>query len=285
MKKEENVNKIKSKGYKTLLCVLCLIIALLAGMVIYFAFVKSDKKEKPDKPGSNIKINNNNNDIKKPEVNDDRELSDDEISLLMNKVKKYYLFDLRNNQKKITFSKDNVTNEMLYSAYYYASSLDDSFSEHWENGTSWSFSTEIADEYFKNAFGFVPKEYKSIMCLEDNLELLYFNKSKSAFVYNDEHPGHGMWPVGYLDYVVTDSKKDGNTYIINGVFLTGNILDGYYVNGNEFMPDNLDDTAETEDYIKEFKKNKDNFISGSKYILTFEKEGNNYYFKSIELKK
>ena len=63
------------------------------------------------------------------------------------------------------------------------------------------------------------------------------------------------------------------------------MLDGYYVNGNEFMPENLNDESEPEEFIKEFKKNKDNFSSSSKYILTFEKDGNNYYFKSIELKK
>lgn len=284
MEKEEIVKESKSKGNKILICILCLVIVLLAAAVIYLAFIKRDKEKVTAKPEPNTKVNNNNNN-EKPIKNDNRELTDDEISLLMNKVKKYFLFDLRNNQKKITISKDNVTNEMLYSAYYYASSLDDSFSQHWENGNSWSFSTDVADEYFKNAFGFVPKEYKSIMCLEDNIELLYFNKSKSAFVYNDEHPGHGMWPVGYLDYIITDSKKEDNIYTIYGVFLTGNMLDGYYVNGNEFMPENLNDESEPEEFIKEFKKNKDNFSSSSKYILTFEKDGNNYYFKSIELKK
>lgn len=272
------------KGTKGIVITISIITALVIGIVVCILCLSNkDSKGKNNKPTNNAKINNNNNDDK--DKDSVRKLSDDEVLLLMDKVKKYFLFDLRNINKKIIINKDNVTNEMLYSAYYYASSLDDSFEKHWEDGNSWSFSTKVADEYFQNAFGFTPKEYKSIMCLEDNIELLYYSKSKSSFVYNDEHPGHGMWPVGFLDYVVTDSKKEGNIYTVYAVFLTGNMLDGFYINADEFMPDNLNNESEPEDFIKEFRKRKDDLSSSSKFALTFEKEKNNYYFKSIELIK
>lgn len=220
----------------------------------------------------------------KEDIKDDSnsELSKDEISLLIGKIKKYELLDLANPNKKVTFD-GSVTNEMLYSMFYYIEGLDDSFAKHWEDESSWSFGSNKADEYFKDAFGFTPKEYKNLICSVDDEILLNYDKDNETFTYNDEHPGHGGGFSGFIDYNVVSSSKNGNLYTINALFLRGNEMDGYYINDSEFTIDQEYEDDGTSIYKNEFKK-----INPSKYTkftFTFEKVNNNYYLKSISTTK
>lgn len=206
------------------------------------------------------------------------ELSKDEISLLIGKIRKYELLDLSSTDKKVTFD-GNVTNDMLYSMFYYISDLDDSFAKHWENETAWSFSTSKADEYFKDAFGFTPKAYTNLLCPVDDEPLLIYDKNNNLFTYNDEHPGHGGGFSGFIDYIITNSSKEGNIYTIDALFLRGNEMDGYYINNEEFNI-SLDYEGDGSSLFKsEFKKI--NPSKYTKYSFTFEKVNSSYYLKSI----
>lgn len=210
------------------------------------------------------------------------ELSKDEKTLLINKIDKYNLLDLRNTDKKVTIT-NTVTNDMMNAMFNYVASLDDSFSEHWDE-TTWSFKRDKADDYFDNAFGFIPKDYSNLVCPVENEALLIYDKTNKTFTYNDEHPGHGGSVSGFFDYNVTSSKKDGNTYIIEVLFLRGNEADGYYINDEEFNIDaDYDEEEGTSVYKKEFKKIDP--TKYPKYSFEFEKLKGNYILKSITYKK
>lgn len=222
---------------------------------------------------------------KKDDKKDDeaRALSEDEIASLISKIKKYELLDLRNSEKKVSFN-NTLTNEMMNSMFDYVTGLDNSFSEHWETETTWSFKKSKADEYFNNAFGFTPKEYSNLICPVENEALLIYDKTNGTFTYNDEHPGHGGPATGFIDYKVTDSKKDGELYSIDVLFLRGNEMDGYYINDEEF---NIEVPEDEEENVSMYKKAFKN-ISASKYTrytFAFEKVNNNFVLKSIAPKK
>ena len=210
------------------------------------------------------------------------ELSKDEISALINRIEKYNLLDLRNTDKKVIVS-NNVTHEMLDAMYSYVASLDDSFSEHWDEST-WSFKRDKADEYFNKAFGFIPKEYFDLVCPVDDEPLLIYDKVAGTFTYNDEHPGHGGPIGGFIDYNVTGSQKKDNIYTIDVLFLRGNEADGYYINDEEF---NINIEYDSEEgpkiYKQEFKKIDP--LKYPKYSFEFEKVKDNYILKSITYKK
>jgi len=215
---------------------------------------------------------------------DGNELTSEESTALISLIKKYNLLDLRNSTSKVTF--DNVvTNDMLYAMFYYVVDQDDSFSKHWEDETSYTFKKNVADEYFKNVFGFTPKTYNDLVCNVDDEVLVYFDKNTGTFTYNDEHPGHGGELSGFIDYKIVDSKKDGETYTIDALFLRGNIADGYYVNDDEFNMafTDVDEEEELSLYKKEFKK-----IDPSKYTkysFEFKKDNNDFILVSIAPKK
>lgn len=206
-------------------------------------------------------------------------LSKDEISLLINKIDKYELLNLRDTEKKVSFSSDKVTNDMMYSMFYYVAGLDDSFDNHWDKNT-WSFKKTKADEYFSNAFGFTPKDYPNLVCPVENENLLVYDKANGTFSYNDEHPGHGGPIGGFIDYKVTSSKKENSTYTIDVLFLRGNEMDGYYVNDEEFNITIDDDEDENVSLYKKAFKDIDT-SKYKKYSFVFEKAKDNFYLKSI----
>ena len=212
-----------------------------------------------------------------------RALSEDEIASLISKIKKYELLGLRNNDKKVTFN-NTVTNEMMDAMFNYVTDLDNSFSEHWETEETWSFKRSKADEYFNNAFGFTPKEYSNLICPVENEALLIYDKTNGTFTYNDEHPGHGGVATGFIDYKVTDSKKDSEVYSIDVLFLRGNEMDGYYINDDEF---NIDIPEDEEENVSMYKKAFKNINPSkyTKYTFAFEKVNNSFVLKSIAPKK
>lgn len=214
-----------------------------------------------------------------PKTPEATELSKDEISLLINKIDKYELLNLRDTEKKVSFSSDKVTNDMMYSMFYYVAGLDDSFDNHWDKNT-WSFKKTKADEYFSNAFGFTPKDYPNLVCPVENEDLLVYDKANGTFSYNDEHPGHGGPIGGFIDYKVTSSKKENSTYTIDVLFLRGNEMDGYYVNDEEFNITIADDEDENVSLYKKAFKDID-ISKYKKYSFVFEKVKDNFYLKSI----
>lgn len=287
MEKEKN-NKKKNI---LIICLIFLIAALVALCVILMVSKnKIDKKDNKNSSNNNEVINDKNNETdnntddnkqndKDSLKNTDtkRKLSKDEISFLMNKIEKYNLADLRNKDKKVVFDS-SVNNEMLYAMFNYISSLDDKFNEHWDEYT-WSFKEEKADDYFKDAFGFVPKKYQNLICYVDDEPLLIYNSDKKTFTYNDEHPGHGGAISGFIDYKVIDSNYDNGTYSVNVQFLIGNEADGYYINEEEFNPSSVTDDSNSSLYKEAFQKTDSSKYSS--YMFEFKKIDNSYVLKSI----
>ena len=305
----ETIEKTKKGNMKVLVYVLSSVIVILAGLLIYFVFIKDTSKENTKNNDANKPINkvdNNNNNVDNNTKNDNTKddntkndngnvdkpkednnsksgaVSDDVIIDLIKKIKKYELLTLRNSDKKVTFNSNDITYDMLNALFDYVTGIDNSYSEHFENETTWSFSQSTADSYFKTVFGFVPKEYSSLICPNDDEALLVYDKAEKKFTFNDEHPGHGAPASGFIDYKVVDSKKSGNIYSIDVYFLRGNIADGWYINDKDFWPNSLDDLEEVtdNDLKKEFAKLED-FSSYSMYTFEFEKVNNDYILKSI----
>ena len=275
------VEKKKEKG--GLIAFLIIIIILLAGATVYFAFIRDNDKKKDDNKSSEKNNNNNNNIGNDPEPdNTPKEISNDELSTIMKKFNKYYLMELIYGGNS-SFSKDKLTDiqlKMLES--YMVGKYSEEFQDHFEDNSEWSFSKTEADTYFQDLYGFKPSSYRDVICDNDDEALLYFKGDK--FVWNNDHPGHGGYAVGYIDYYVADSKVEGNTYTINLVLLYGHEEMGYYINGvsidDKVNIESEDDYDKiTAQYKSYFNKHKNEYKNKA-YKFTFEKKNGNFYLKS-----
>ena len=155
--KEETVAK-KGKGKGILIGSLIAVIVLLAGVVVYFAFIKDkDKDTKKDdsskptnKVDNNTNNNDNNDDNNKPNNNDNDNnvtnttVSDEKLSSIMKKFKKYGLFELKygGNQE---FSKDKITTYQYQNleSYILSNDTSDNWQEHFDNGEEYSASKSV----------------------------------------------------------------------------------------------------------------------------------------------
>lgn len=294
---ENTASDSKKKDKKGLICVLVAIIILLAGATCYFAFIKDhDKESKDSKSGETIKDNNNgnnnnngsntNNNDNGNNLNTDntlKEVSSDEISAIMKKFNKFSLMELIYGNST-TFSKDKLTDIQLNMLEtYMIGKYSDEWQEHFDDNSEWSFSKTEADNYFQELYNFKPSSYRDVMCGNDDGALVYFKGDK--FVWNDDHPGHGGYTVNYIDYYVSDSSVDGNTYTLTISFLYGHEEMGYYINGVSI--DGKVDYESEDDYDKilalyksYFNKNKDEYKNKG-YKFTFEKKNGDYYLKSF----
>ena len=270
--------KPKSKG-NLVIVLLIVLILLLSAALVYLVFFSGKDKDSTKKEETNTK-----QDIEEP-----RELNKSELSDLMSIIDKYYLRNLADHykNKKFTSTLDNGMLELMY--YYMQEQDNDSWSKHFENGKEWSFDISKADNYFKTLYGFKADEYKDLLCDLDKIPLLKYDKENNRYVFNDEHPGHGGRTVGYTDYYVTSSSKTNNRYEIAILFLYGNEMDGYYVNGEELNIDFDESYVEPDDFVKAykdyFKENINEFKSVNKYVFTFEKVNNNYLLKEFNIEK
>ena len=195
-----------------------------------------------------------------------------------------YIFGRGIYGNSATFTKDKLTDIQLNMLEtYMIGKYSDEWQEHFDDNSEWSFSKTEADNYFQELYNFKPSSYRDVMCGNDDGALLYFKGDK--FVWNDDHPGHGAYSVNYIDYYVSDSSVDGNTYTLTISFLYGHEEMGYYINGVS-IDDKVDYESE-DDYDKilalyksYFNKNKDEYKNKG-YKFTFEKKNGNYYLKSF----
>ena len=289
-------NEASKKKGKVLVGILVAIIVVLIGLVIYFAFIKNNNKNKNTNESNTSESNNkddntdntnpdNGDSTKKDDNNDIKEDENEIISNVMKKVKKYYLFELTYG-KTTKFNKDNITDIQLNNLETNMVAKNrDEWSDHFEDESEWSFTKNEADAFFKDVYGFIPTSYRDVICENDNEPLLVYKDNK--FVWNDEHPGHGAYAVDYLDYDVLSVKKDGNLYTLDILFLYGNEEMGYYINGSEI---NEEFDYSSEDYDEQLSKFYKTYFSKHKnehkndaYQFTFAKVNGEYYLKSITL--
>ena len=288
---EVNAPAKEKKGKGKLIGILIAIIVLLAGTTCYFAFVRDNDKDKKDnKKSSDTKNNNTKDDNTDPNNTKDdnnttttKEATSDEISAIMKKFDKYYLMELIYGTDA-TFTKDKINDLQLNMlGTYMSAKYSDAWQEAYENNAEVSFSKSDADTYFQELYGFKPNTYRDVICSNDEEAFWYYKGDK--FVHNDDHPGHGGYTTSYLDYYVSDSKVEGNTYTITLNLLYGHEEMGYYINGVS-IDDKVDVEYSDDDYDKVyaeyksyFNKHKDEYKKRA-YKFTFEKKNGEYYLKS-----
>lgn len=269
-------NKTKNRGF-LLIIFLIIVILLLSAALVYVIFFSGKDNDGNKKTDADTKQN----------IEEPRELNKTEISDLMSIIEKYYLRNLSDyyTHKKFTSEADNG---MLDLMYLYVRGMDEeAWSKHFDEENEWSFDIEKADKYFKDLYGFKVNEYKDIICDLDKIPLVKYDKANNLYVFNDEHPGHGGLSIGFTDYYVLDSNKTDDKYEISILFLYGNEMDGFYVNGKELVIDFDESIVEPEDYVETYKNyftnNIDKFKSGKKYTYTFEKLNDKYILKEFNI--
>jgi len=294
MDNNENINNVtnaekKKNGNKILIACLFVIIAILSAAVVYFAFFKDKGEKENTKPSSNTKENSNtkkeNNNTKKEDNNSktdntSRELKDGEVEEIMAVIKKYYLLDAADYEKKVNYTNGTLTNNMIDALVSYNASNSNS-----NSSEDWHIDKSFADEYFKKAFGYTPKNYIDSRCPVEDEVLYKYDTVNERYIYNEDHPGHGGLGSGFSDYIVKSAKKEGNQYILSIIFFHYSGDCSYAVN-NELFESTIDECeAGEEDMIKEFRKHKDEYSNVSPFEFVFVKENGNYYLRSTELKK
>ncbi|MCR5788069.1 MAG: hypothetical protein K6G37_03185 [Bacilli bacterium] len=277
---EENkvaeTKKIGSK--KPLYIIITCLVLIIAGLLTYiFAFKDKDAK-KDNSNAQTQKTPDTKPDTKpdaKPVEKENRNLTDNEIATLVSMIKEYHLYDLVDFNKKVTFSKTNITNNMMLAFAYYAGF-----------GSSDNIAISTADKYFEKVYGFKNAEYKDILCLIDDEVFYKYDKESEYFKRSTEYEhGHGWPTIGFADYVVRDAKKEDSEYIISALFLSGGGESDYYVNDTK-LETTLDTYENSQsEFIKEFRDNLSKYDNVKPVEFTFVKEDGNYHLKSIELKK
>ena len=280
-----------------LISLICLVVVL--GVVCTILLINNNKKNKnDDKPKSSEKIkkddsvlpddNTKPDDTTKPDEKDlaSNVLTIDEERSIMSVIGKYYFRVLSWYGKDHKFTDNKVDGLMGYLLYSYMVSIDgDNYIEHFDTNEKWTFTKQQADSYFKKAFNMTPKKYEDILCPEDNEVLVIYDDVNEKFIFDDNHPGHGLAPIDYLDYYIASSTKKDNIYTVSIIFLYGNEMDGYYINDQELDLE-LDDA---EDYAKAyksyFKNNIKKYLDVPKYTYVFEKSNGNYFIKEFKLEK
>ena len=251
---------MKSKVKNTIIFIIALTVLCLSCYYIY------DKKIKAD----------TENVINETEENNKK--------FLINVINEYGLDALSYEYDNVKFS-NKLSNGILYLAFNYISKNDDSDINHFEDSKKWEIDKSKFDDYFSHAYGFVPKEYKNIICKVDNEVLVYYNKDTKKFTYNDNHPGHGYYGSGYIDYYITSYKKEKDLYTIDVLSLLGSPIVGYSINDKDItnnIVSSSDDMDELEKmYQKYFKEHLDDFKNVKKYQYVFQKVDNNYYLREF----
>lgn len=276
---------MKNKNGSALIIVLISLVIILSATLSYFIFFKdSNKSSSKDNAKSSAKTKDN---TKKDD--DNKNITEEEINDMVDIIGKYYLRPLSWYGEDKKFN-DKVDQLMLYLMYSYMVSVDQkAWTNHFDNNSKWSFTKEKADKYFKKVYNITPKKYEDILCPGDNEVLVIYDDINEEFIFDDNHPGHGLSPIDFMDYYVVSSSKKNNIYTLTLIFLYGNEMDGFYVNDKELSVDFGDSYQEPEDYIKAyknyFKKNIDKYLKGIKYTYVFEKKDNNYFVKEFKLEK
>ena len=248
------MNKIKN------MLIIILSIAVL-GLSCYLIYDKTISKDKKDN------IVENEEDVKKE---------------LIDIIKKYKLDALPNEEKDTKFT-DVPTNGQLYLAYSYNVGIqNDSYED-----MDMTVNKNAMDEYFKTVYGVTPTKYKNILCLVEDEVLVYFKEKSNNFVPNENHPGHGYYGAGFLDYYITDYKKEDNKYIISILFMDANLMDGYVVNGeaDTNFDDRLLDDGANDKIIEYFRNHIEDYKNVQKFQYTFTKEDNHFYLTAYKTKK
>lgn len=201
---------------------------------------------------------------------------ENDIYQIMYKVRRYHLYDLGSETvgELVTVDKNELTDNMLRSMLL--SSL---------NAYKSGITKEEADEYFKNSFGFVPAEYRNIICEVEKEALFKYDSEKQMFIENDYSHGHDGPNSGFTDYYVSDYKEDGSLRVVSAYFYKEHSV----INGDDInhisVPYTIDSDLDTDELIQLFRNNISSITNIPVYELTFEKVGNEFYFKSIILKK
>lgn len=275
----KNINK---KGNKGLIVILIVIIVLLTALCVYLAFFNDKNETTSSKKDNKESVQTGDN--KDEGEDEDRDLTEDEIVTIMKTVEKYYLFDTANFNKKIVFSNGKLTDEMIESLvdYYfenYSNAIDD----------NWYISKDVADKYFTDAFGYIPKEYIDGICKADNEVLYIYDKENERYIYNEDHPGHGGMGTGFYDYLVQSAIKKNDKYVLDIVFLYNGGDCSYMVNNESYelrVEYDEDGCGAPKDLmIKQFREDKDKFMNSSSFELVFVKKNGKYIIQSIEFKK
>ena len=117
--------------------------------------------------------------------------------------------------------------------------------------------------------------------------MLYnYKNDEEKYVYKEDHPGHGYYSAGFLSSYVLNAKVLDDTYSIDVLFLRGNEMDGYDVNGIDVTNKVSAEPSDYEDkLIQYFNNHHEEFINGDKYRYVFEKDGSNYHLKSFSIVK
>ena len=216
---------------------------------------------------------NNNN---QPETTENEE---ETKQILVTLIRKYKLDALHNEEESTKFT-DVPTNGQLYVAYMYNVDIQNDSYENMDT----TVNKAKMDEYFKSVYGIKPTKYKDILCQVDDLALVYYKDKSDNFVQNDEHPGHGYYGSGFLDYYIVDYKQEDNKYKISLLFMDANQMDGYTV--NEISDDNFDNELldnENNEKIKEYFQNHiSDYQNIPKYQYTFVKSDDNYYLEEFK---
>ena len=223
-------------------------------------------------------LSNKNNKSEQGQNESEEEIKNSLVSI----IRKYKLDALHYEEDTIKFT-DVPTNGQLYIAYLYNVDI--------QNDTYEDMDTTVnknkMNDYFKTVYGITPTKYKDILCGVEKEALVYYREKSDNFVQNDNHPGHGYYGSGFLDYYITDYKKEDNNYIINLLFMDANQMDGYTV--NEISDNNFDNELldnESNDKIKEYFQNHiDDYKNIPRYQYTFTKEDGNYYLTEFKIVK
>jgi len=217
-------------------------------------------------------------DIEPQVVENDEEVKQTLVTL----IRKYKLDALHNEENNIKFT-DVPTNGQLYIAYMYNVDIQNDSYEDMDT----TVNKNKMDEYFKSVYGIKPTKYQDIFCQVEKEALVYYREKSDNFVQNDNHPGHGYYGAGFLDYYVTDYKQEGNKYIISLLLMDANLMDGYIVNeieDNNFDSGLLDE--DNSDKIKEYFQNHiDDYKNIPRYQYTFVKTDDNYYLEEFKIIK
>lgn len=255
----------KGNGKTILIATLVIIIIGLIGFIVYDKCF--NKEAAPVKPQEE-------KEEKKEEKTE--EIANDEITKIMEKIKKYNLGTLYHfgNQKFDTVSNEQL--EVMVRHFGYPEVI----------------TKEKVDGYIKDVYNITPSSYNDIICLNDKIAMYKYNATNQTYIMNSEHPGHGGLEGDFTDYYVVSSKKEDNKYTMDILFLYGDpVVNGYSVNdkGLEILkidPSNsMTEEQLTKAAIEYIKSHLDEYKDASKYQYVFEKDGNDYYLKEFNIVK
>lgn len=277
MKKEEKevLNTKRETKNKIMTVLLCISLFCVFSILLLTIFDKSLFGY-----NTNSNVEQEEKEVTEKQV-EEKDIDKDTINSLVDKVDSYGLDALYQEEKDITFDKTS-TNGQLYLAYSY--NEGQLIKEFGENNTK-NVTKEMMDKYFMDVYGYQPTTYKDIICQVEKEVLYAYKEDKKEYVYNENHPGHGYYGPGFLAYHVSNAKMKDNTYTIDVIFLRGNEMEGYEVNGVDVTDKTTSETDYENELIKYFHEHLDEFVNGTKYRYVFEKVEGNFYLRAFSIVK